>query len=65
MRLRESGLTNHWISSYMINIDKCVIKENHSFRDEIRSFTAFNVSHQAGAFVLLAIGVSFSFLSYL
>jgi len=49
----------------MINIDKCLIKENYSFRDEIRNFTALNISHQVGSFLLFAIGVSFSLFSYL
>lgn len=65
IRLRETGLMDHWMSSYLSNIDKCLIKEKHSVRDEIHHFTALNISHQVGAFLLLAIGISSSLLSYL
>lgn len=64
MRLRESGLMDHWISSYTNNINKCLIKESISFRDEIRSFTAMNLSHQVGSFIAVAILISLSILSF-
>ena len=64
MRLRESGLMDHWISSYMSDVDKCLIKEKKSLRDEICSFTAMNLSHQVGSFVAVAILISLTILSF-
>jgi len=65
MRLKESGLMNHWISSYMRNIDKCLIKEKTSLRDEARKVTALNVSHLSGAFLFLIMGMALCFLMFL
>lgn len=65
MWLKESGLIDHWMSSYNHNIDKCMIKENNSIRDEIRNFTKMNMFHQIGSFLILAIGSSLSFLSFI
>ena len=65
MRLRESGLMDHWISFYMKNIDKCRIKGKTSLQDEISSFTAMNISHHIGTFLIVVFGSTLSFFSFL
>lgn len=65
MRLQETGLIEHWTASYNYNIDKCLIKETKSFRDEIRNFTTMNFSHHVGTFLVIGIGISLSFVSFL
>lgn len=56
---------NYWISSYMRNIDKCVIKEKTSIRDEARKVTVLNIFHLSGALLLLIMGMALSFLVFL
>lgn len=65
MRLKESGLINHWISSNMRNIDKCLIKEKTTLREEAHKVTALNLSNLSGAFLLLIMGTALSFFMFL
>ncbi len=65
MRLRESGLMDHWISVYMKNIEKCRIKGKTSLQDEISSFAAMNISHHIGTFLIVFFGSTLSFFSFL
>jgi len=49
----------------MKNIDKCRIKGKTSLQDEISSFTAMNLSHHVGTFLIVVFGSTLSFFSFL
>lgn len=61
----EYGLLEYWFSTYVPNIEKCLIKEKHTLHDELRKWKPLTLKQLSGNFLLLLSGALFALLIFL